>query len=135
MKKLFLGLAIVVLAGCARPYGSADIILDQEVVTPKNDTEHTKVKITRNTQFIGIASGGMCRFVISIDDKDVALLRQNQFVTAYLTNGLHKLRVRNDCNIATLGMRKSLDILVDGTPQEYMTEVGAWGQYRMWQVK
>lgn len=32
-------------------------------------------------------------------------------------------------------MRKTLDIVADGTPQEYVTEQGAWGQYRMWQTK
>lgn len=135
MKKLFLGLAVIVLAGCARPYGPADTILNQEIVTPKNDIQQTKVTVTRNKQFIGGGSGGMCKFIVAIDDRDVALLRQNQYVTAYLNNGLHKLRVSNDCSVMSMGMRKSLDILVDGTPQEYMTEVGAWGQYRMWQVK
>lgn len=62
-------------------------------------------------------------------------LRQNQFVTAYLANGPHKLRVSNECNALSMGMRKALDIDANGQDQEYLTEVGFWGQYRMWRVK
>ncbi len=77
----------------------------------------------------------MCKFLIAIDDKEVALLRQNQFVTAYLNNGPHKIRVSNECNVLSMGMRKSLDLIADGTPQEYVAELGFWGQYRMWRAK
>ena len=135
MKKITLALAVLTLAGCARPYGQAEKILNQEMVTPKSDTQQTKVTVTRNKQFIGGGRGGMCKFLVAIDGKDVALLRQNQFVTAYLANGPHKLRVSNECNVLSMGMRKTLDLVADGTPQEYLTEVGFWGQYRMWQVK
>jgi hypothetical protein len=34
-----------------------------------------------------------------------------------------------------MGMRKTLDITADGTDQEYVAEVGFWGQYRMWRTK
>ncbi|MFU2166567.1 hypothetical protein [Lelliottia nimipressuralis] len=135
LKKLLIIIAVLTLAGCARPYGQAEKILNQELVTPKSDTQQTKVTVTRNKQFIGGGSGGMCKFLVAIDDKDVALLRQNQFVTAYLTNGPHKLRVSNECNVLSMGMRKTLDLVADGTPQEYVAEVGFWGQYRMWKVK
>lgn len=134
MKKIMIALAVLTLAGCARPHGEADVILNQEIVKPKSDTQQTKITVTRNKQFIGGGSGGMCKFLVAIDDKDVALLRQNQFVTAYLENGLHKLRVSNECNVLSMGMRKSLDIVADGTPQEYVAELGFWGQYRMWRV-
>lgn len=77
----------------------------------------------------------MCKFLVSIDDEDIALLRQNQFVTAYIDNGLHKLRVSNECNVLSMGMRKTLDIVADGSEQEYVTEIGFWGQYRMWRIK
>lgn len=135
MKKLVLALAVLTLAGCARPYGPADKILDNQIVTPSPSEQQTKVTITRQKQFIGNMSGGKCKFLISIDDSEVALLRQNQFVTTYLKNGPHKLRVSNDCSVLTMGMRKTLDITADGTDQEYVAEVGFWGQYRMWRTK
>ncbi|KEY60918.1 hypothetical protein [Serratia sp. DD3] len=135
MKKILLALTALTLAGCARPYGPAEEILNKEIVIPKNGTQQTKVTVTRNKQFIGAGSGGVCKFLIAIDDENVAVLKQNQFVTAYLANGPHKLRVSNECNVLTMGMRKTLDLVADGTPQEYISEVGFWGQYRMWRVK
>lgn len=69
----------------------------------------------------------MCEFLVATDNKDVALLRQNQFVTAYLKNGPHNIRVSNECNILTMGMRKSLDIIADGTSQEYASQAGFLG--------
>ncbi|WP_455810768.1 hypothetical protein [Pseudomonas graminis] len=135
MKKLLLVVAVLILAGCSRPHGPAEKILDTQIVTPKPGVAQTKVTVTRNKQFIGGGSGGMCKFLVSIDDKDVALLRQNQFVTAYLNNGPHKLKVSNDCNVLSMGMRKTLDVNADGQDQEYITEVGMWGQYRMWREK
>ncbi|ADW76091.1 hypothetical protein EJP81_22890 (plasmid) [Rahnella aquatilis] len=135
MKKLFVVFAVLILAGCARPHGPAEKILDPELVTPKTGVAQTKVTVTRNKQFIGGGSGGLCKFLVSIDDKEVALLRQNQFVTAYLNNGPHKLKVSNDCNVMSMGMRKTLDIIGDGQDQEYIAEQGIWGQYRMWREK
>lgn len=129
-----LALAILMLSGCARPYGPAETVINKQIVEPKPGIEQTKVTVTRNKQFIGGGSGGMCRFLIQIDGKDIAKLRQNQFITTYLNNGKHLLRVSNECDIASMGMRKSLEINADGADQEYLTEVGFWGQYRMWQV-
>ncbi len=77
----------------------------------------------------------MCKFLVSIDENDVALLKQNQFVTAYIKNGPHKLKVSNECNVLSMGMRKTLDLIADGTDQEYIAENGFWGQYRMWRSK
>ncbi|AOR65137.1 hypothetical protein [Pectobacterium wasabiae] len=88
-----------------------------------------------NKQFIGSASGGVCKFLVSVDGRDVALLQQNQFVTAYLKNGLHKLMVSNECNVLSMGMRKTVDVIANGNEQEYVTEVGFWGQYGLWQTK
>ena len=125
----------ILLSGCARPYGAAEVIIDKQIVEPKTGVEQTKVTVTRNKQFIGGGSGGTCKFLVQIDEKDVAKLRQNQFVTAYLKNGPHKLRVSNECNVLSMGMRKTLDIDANGQDQEYLAEVGFWGQYRMWRVK
>jgi uncharacterized lipoprotein YajG len=134
VKKALIALAVLTLAGCARPYGPATNIINQQMVTPDASKQQTKVTVTRQKQFIGSASGNHCKFVVNIDGQDVAMLRQNQFVSTYLENGLHKLRVSNDCSVLSLGMRKSLDVIADGTPQEYATEVGFWGQYRMWRT-
>lgn len=130
-----LALAVLALAGCARPYGPADKTINQQLVTPNSAEQQTKVTVTRGKQFIGSMSGGICKFVITVDETDVALLRQNQFVTTYLKNGPHKLRVSNDCSVLSMGMRKTLDLVADGTPQEYTAEVGFWGQYRLWRTK
>lgn len=135
MKKAILALAVLTLAGCARNYGPAETILDQQLVTPNPAQQQTKVTVTRAKQFIGGASGGLCKFLVAIDDKEVALLRQNQFVTTYLSNGPHNIRVSNECNVMSMGMRKSLDLIADGAPQEYVAELGFWGQYRMWRAK
>lgn len=125
----------ILLTGCARPYGPAETVINKQIVEPKAGVAQTKVTVTRNKQFIGGGSGGTCKFLIQIDEVDVAKLRQNQFVTAYLTNGPHKLRVSNECNVLSMGMRKTLDINADGQDQEYLAEVGFWGQYRVWRVK
>lgn len=135
MKKLLLMVAVLILAGCARPYGPAEKILNSEIVTPKVGAAQTKITVTRNKQFIGGGSGGLCKFLVSVDDKEVALLRQNQFVTAYLNNGPHKLKVSNECNLMSMGMRKTLDLNADGQDQKYIAEQGMWGQYRMWREK
>lgn len=136
MKKIILVIGLsIFLTACARPYGPAEKIIDASIVQPQPGVEQTKITVTRNKQFIGSAGGGLCKFLVSIDGNDIALLRQNQFVTAYLKNGSHKLKVSNECEKLSLGMRKSLDLIADGTPQEYVAENGFWGQYRLWRVK
>lgn len=134
-KILMAGMIITTLglSGCVRPYGPAETVINKQITTPQTDKPQTIVTITRNKQFIGGGSGGMCRFLLQVDGVDVAKLRQNQFLTAYLNNGPHTLRVTNEC--FTWGMRKTLNINTDGTPQEYLTENGFWGQFRLWQVK
>ncbi|MCS3602751.1 hypothetical protein M2371_001960 [Buttiauxella sp. BIGb0471] len=134
-KTLMVVVGGLLLTGCARPYGPAETIINKQIVEPKVGVEQTKVTVTRNKQFAGGGSGGTCKFLIQIDGNDVAKLRQNQFVTAYLNNGPHQLRVSNECNVLSMGMRKTLDITADGKDQEYLTEIGFWGQYRMWRVK
>lgn len=128
-------LASTGLTGCARPYGPAETVINKQIVQPKIGVEQTKVTITRNKQFLGSGSGGICRYLIQVDGKDIAKLRQNQFITAYLDNGKHLLRVSNECDIATMGMRKSLEVDATGGEQEYLTENGIWGQFLMWRVK
>lgn len=136
MKRLIiLALGAALLTGCARPYEPSEKVLNQEITKKKDGITQSKVTVTRNKQFIGGGSGGICKFLIQVDDKDVALLRQNQYITTYLDLGPHKLKVSNDCSTLSLGMRKTLDIVADGNDQEYVAENGVWGQYRMWRTK
>ncbi|OSN06696.1 hypothetical protein AU510_07180 [Lonsdalea britannica] len=134
MKRLFFLCLVLILSGCSRPHRPAEYIIDRAIITPNTQVKQTKVTVTRNKQFIGAGSGGMCKFVVTVDDSDIALLKQNQYITAYLNNGLHKLRVSNECTAMSFGMRKTLDVLADGTDQEYVAEVGIWGQYRLWRT-
>ncbi|EPZ2457888.1 hypothetical protein ACXLRS_003125 [Citrobacter youngae] len=135
-KTVMLISCVILLTACARPYGPAETVINKQIVEPKPGTDQTKVTITRNKQWAGsLGDGGVCRFLIQIDGKDVAKLRQNQFITAYLDNGSHLLRVSNECDVASMGMRKSLEITAGGVEQNYLTEIGFWGQYRMWQVQ
>lgn len=135
MKRIFFLFFVLILSGCSRPHGPAEYILDQTIITPDTQGKQTKVTVTRNKQFIGAWSGGLCKFVVTVDDREIALLRQNQYVTAYLNNGLHKLRVSNECVALSLGMRRTVDVLADGSEQEYAAEVGFGGQYRLWRTR
>lgn len=132
MKKIFLSLIIVILFGCAsKPYEETSIIYDSSFINDK--TGAAKVRIHRIQQLSGSGLGENCPLVLKVDEKEVAGLLQNQYVDVYLPNGEHKLSVRFKC--ALTEWRKSLSIIADGHYQEYQTETGAAGQYRMWRVK
>lgn len=132
MKKIFLSLIIVILFGCAsKPYEATSIIYDSSFINDKIGA--TKVRIHRIQQLSGSALGENCPLVLKVDEKEVAGLHQNQYVDVYLPNGEHKISVRFKC--ALTEWRKSLSIIADGHYQEYQTETGAAGQYRMWRVK
>ncbi|WP_410699988.1 hypothetical protein [Citrobacter farmeri] len=132
MKRIFLGLVIFVLSGCtSRPYVPTDIVYDSSFLNSK--TGATKVRVHRVQQLSGSGLGDSCPLVLKIDEKEVAGLQQNQYVDVYLPNGEHTLSVRFKC--ALTKWRKSLSIIANGHYQEYQTETGAAGQYRLWQVK
>lgn len=132
MKRIFLGLVIVILTGCSpKPYEATGIIYDSSLLNDK--TGATKVRVHRVQQLSGSGLGENCPLVLKVDEKEVAGLKQNQYVDVYLPKGEHKISVRFKC--ALTEWRKSLSIIADGHYQEYQTETGAAGQYRMWQVK
>ncbi|QOV66787.1 hypothetical protein [Citrobacter sp. BDA59-3] len=109
--------------------------MNQQMVTPDSTKSQTSVTITRQEQSSLLTSSmGLCSFLVNIDAIDVALLRQNQYVTTYLDNGPHILRVSNSCKSVGLGIRKSLKINAEGTPQKYETNEGYWGQYNIWRT-
>lgn len=132
MKRTYLVLAFMMLAGCvSKPFEATDVIYDSTFLN--NTPDSTKVRVHRIEQLSGAALGKDCPLVLKVDGKEVAGLKQNQFVDIYLPEGKHNLSVRFKC--ALTAWRKSLDIIANGEYQEYKTETGAAGQYRMWQVK
>ncbi|EPI2798886.1 hypothetical protein ACS5LO_000271 [Citrobacter koseri] len=132
MKRVFLGLAIVILTGCAsKPFEATNTIYEPSFL--KNAPDTTKIRVHRVEQLSGSALGEECPLVLKVDEKEVAGLQQNQFVDVYLPNGNHKLSVRFKC--ALTEWRKSVDVIANGHYQEYQTETGIAGQYRMWQVR
>jgi len=132
MKKLLLALAFVGLAGCAsNPFEATHTIYDPSLLNKAPNT--TKVRVHRVEQLSGSALGEDCPLVLKVDEKEVAGLQQNQFVDIYLPSGKYTLSVRFKC--AFTAWRKSLDLNANGDYQEYQTETGAAGQYRMWRVK
>lgn len=132
MKRTYLVLASIILAGCAsKPFEATTAIYDSSLLSTAPDA--TKIRVHRIEQLSGSALGENCPLVLKVDEKEVAGLQQNQFVDIYLPEGKHTLSVRFKC--ALTAWRKSLDIYASGQYQEYKTETGAAGQYRMWQVK
>lgn len=132
MKRMYLVLAFMLLAGCAsKPFEATNTIYDSSLLN--NTPDSTKIRVHRVEQLSGSALGEDCPLILKVDDKEVVGLQQNQFVDIYLPKGKHTLSVRFKC--AFTAWRKSLDIIANGEYQEYKTETGAAGQYRMWQVK
>ena len=132
MKRMYLVLAYMLLAGCtSKPFEVTNTIYDSSLLN--NTPDSTKIRVHRVEQLSGSALGEDCPLILKVDEKEVAGLQQNQFVDIYLPKGKHTLSVRFKC--ALTAWRKSLDINSNGEYQEYKTETGAAGQYRMWQVK
>lgn len=123
---------IALLTGCAsKPFEKTPLIYNPEVTTASSSL--TQIRVHRAVQLSGSGLGEDCPLIIKVDENEVAGLQQNQYVDVYLSNGSHTLSVRFKC--ALTAWNKSLDINVDGAYQEYKTEMGAAGQYRIWQVK
>lgn len=132
MKKLFIAVLALGLAGCAaKPYEATRTIYDTKITTAKDNLTH--VRVHRLSQLTGAALGEDCPLVLKVDEKEIAGLQQNQYVDLYLPLGEHTLSVRFKC--ALTEWRKSTKLIADGVPKEYETEIGAAGQYRMWQTK
>lgn len=132
MKNLLLVVAVFGVVSCtSKPFEATTAIYNSSLLNTVPDA--TKVRVHRIEQLSGSALGQDCPLVLKIDEKEVAGLQQNQFVDIYLPEGKHTLSVRFKC--ALTAWRKSLDIYANGQYQEYKTETGVAGQYRMWQVK
>lgn len=132
MRWIYLVVAAVILTGCtAKPYIPAQIIYNESLLHPVKGS--TQVRVHRIQQITGSGLGEGCPLVLKVDDVAVVGLQQNQYVDLYLVKGGHDISVRFAC--ALTEWRKSLTLVADGSYQEYMTELGMAGQYRMWRVK
>ncbi|MGK0735818.1 hypothetical protein ACSFCT_03365 [Yokenella regensburgei] len=130
--KALVPLIILLLAGCvSKPFEITPTIYNHELTTESPGL--TKVRVHRVEQLSGSALGDDCPLVLKVDEKEIAGLQQNQYIDVYVPNGNHSLSVRFKC--ALTSWKKSLNVNADGTYQEYKTETGAAGQYRMWRVK
>ena len=132
MNKWIAAGTVFLLVGCAnKPYMATPTIYSQTLIARNDDA--TKIRVQRVQQLTGSGLGEGCPLVLKVDHVEVAGLQQNQYVDIYLPTGKHDLSVRFSC--ALTSWRKTLSINADGHYQEILTEVGAAGQYRMWQVK
>lgn len=91
------------------------------------------MRVHRVKQITGSGLGEGCPLVLSVDNIEAVGLQQNQYADLYLSKGHHKIKVRFPC--AFTDWSKSLDVNADGNYQEYETELGGVGQYRMWKTK
>lgn len=132
MKQILFLLALTSLGGCAaKPFEATKSVYDPTYTTAHADL--TQVRVHRVSQLSGSALGESCPLVLKVDSKEVAGLQQNQYIDLYLPPGPHTLSVRFKCAITA--WRKSISLDANGKYQEYETETGAAGQYRMWQTK
>ncbi|WP_122095910.1 hypothetical protein [Rahnella sp. Larv3_ips] len=131
MKELLIAVLALGLAGCAaKPYEPTKNV---DEGFSEQSSDKTKIRIHRAKQLSGSALGDGCPLLVFIDEKEAAGLQQNQYADLYLTPGVHSMKVRFSC--ALTEWSKSLAVTADGKYKEYETEIGAVGQYRMWQIK
>lgn len=130
--KFALAIFAMAIAGCAdRPYVPATAIYDSAALIDKQGM--TTVRVHRVQQLTGAGLGEKCPLVLSLDSIKVAGLQQNQYVDLYLKPGEHTLEVRLAC--AYTSMKGRLKFTAFGDRQEFKTELGDAGQYRLWQTK
>ncbi len=132
MYRFFILALSIGLTGCAtKPYEVTHTIYDTNLTTVKENSTH--VRVHRASQLTGAGLGEGCPLVLKVDENEIAGLQQNQYVDFYLPQGEHIISVKFKCAITE--WRKSVQLIADGKPKEYETEIGAAGQYRLWQTK
>jgi hypothetical protein len=70
---------------------------------------------------------------VRVDNKVVAALQFNEYVDLNLINGKRDVKVSLACTLT--GRSAEAVINADGTPQEYETDSGWYGQLRLWRTK
>ncbi len=133
MKKALMALAVLALAGCAKPYGPTDKIYNPSLVKADASKQQTQIKLLRLTQFRD-SIYSFCVFDVAVDGKDVASLEQNKYVTLYVDNGTHYLSYSYSCDRGTPRAQKVLEVIANGTPQEYSSKITGYGELAMWRT-
>lgn len=133
MKKPLIALAVLALASCAKPYGPVANTLNDQLTKPDPSKHQTKIKVLRVPQFRD-SLFNLCTFDFSVDGKLVAFLKQNNYVTVYLDNGMHYLSYTYSCDEGRPYAQKVLEVITNGMPQEYSTKIGAFGHLFMWRT-
>lgn len=145
MKKKFIALAVLVLAGCAKnPYQAAPQVIQADVIMPSEPNDKaqsqpevekgkTRVRLHRADQWTLVPFERTCPLYVRVDNKVVAALQFNEYVDLKLTNGKRNVKVSLACTLT--GRSAEAVINADGTPQEYETESGWYGQQRLWRTK
>ena len=133
MKKALIALAVLALAGCAKPYGPVEGTYDTPFVKPDPSKQQTKIKIFRITQFRD-SLFSLCKFEVSVDGKSVARLPQNKYVNVYVDNGTHYLSYIYSCDEGRPQAKKVLEVIANGTPQEYSSRISGYGELQMWRT-
>ncbi|KAA8729862.1 MAG: hypothetical protein LKK36_20200 [Ewingella americana] len=145
MKKTFIALAVLMLAGCAKnPYQAAPQVIQSAVITqtdprlkleanPEAEKGKTRVRLHRADQWTLVPFERTCPLYVRVDNKVVAALQFNEYVDLNLINGKRDVKVSLACTLT--GRSAEAVINADGTPQEYETDSGWYGQLRLWRTK
>lgn len=151
MKKTFIALAVLLVAGCSgNPYQAAPQVLKAAVVT-ENQTNKTQspeqdkadqdkaeqgktiVRLHRMDQWTIIPFERTCPLYVRVDGKLVAALQFNEYVDLRLVNGQRNVKVSLACTMT--GRSAEAVIEANGEHQEYETDSGWYGQLRLWRTK
>ncbi|GBU12606.1 hypothetical protein AwEntero_12070 [Enterobacterales bacterium] len=152
MKKTFIALAVLLVAGCSgkNPYQPAAQALQSAVVTqsqtnktqsPEQDKAdqasaeqgNTIVRLHRADQWSVIPFERTCPLYVRVDGKLVAALQFNEYVDLRLVNGQRKVKVSLACTMTGRSAEAVID--ANGTHQEYETDSNWYGQQRLWRTK
>jgi len=143
MKRTCIALAVLLLAGCAKnPYQSAPQVNKHYVVVPseiadsapvKPEQGKTLVRLHRADQWTLVPFERTCPLFVRVDGKLAAALQFNEYVDLNLINGKRDVKVSLACTLT--GRSASTEIDANGTPQEYETNSGWYGQLHLWRTK
>ncbi|MBX8534520.1 hypothetical protein K5D33_07255 [Pseudomonas cichorii] len=125
MKAVFLGLAVVMLAGCSTSQVSADkakpVPVDRVLAFSKKPSgPHGTVIVTRDTGFVG----GACYVGVLIDGKFSARIDTGEVVRLYVPAGEHLIGLSGDehsggtCGWGSLRKEQST-IVQDGSVKKF----------------
>lgn len=144
MKRTFIALAVVLVAGCSgkNPYQAAPQVNKNYVVTESQNADKTpvqpeqgktRVRIHRADQWTLVPFERTCPLFVRVDGKLAAALQFNEYVDLNLINGKREVKVSLACTLT--GRSAETEIDANGTPQDYETDSGWYGQLRLTRTK